>query len=378
MLEFDDPEYRRFAKIKVLGIGGGGSNAVNRMINSGMKGIEFFTLNTDAQALANSNAVHKIQIGSKLTKGLGSGANPEIGHQAALEDRKMVREALRDTDMVFLTAGLGGGTGTGATPILAEIAKELNILTIAVVTKPFLFEGRKRSLVADNGLNELRNKVDTLICIPNQKLFNVVDKGTSILDAFKVADDVLARGVEGISDLVIESGLINLDFADLKTAMSEGGKSLLGVGYGRGKGRALNAANAAISSPLLEYPGIEGAKGVLINITGGKDLTLFEVNEASSVIYESADRQANIIFGAIVKPKLSEEVKVTIIATGMDEVKPERLSRLHSSRKGQPNFDSPAYKRGRRERSSLNKDSDIIDESDLDIPTFLRNKAPRH
>jgi len=378
MLEFDEKEYHSFAKIKVLGLGGGGSNAVNRMINSGMKGIKFFTLNTDAQALATSIASQRIQIGSKLTKGLGSGANPEIGRQAALEDRKIIKEALKDTDMIFLTAGLGGGTGTGATPIVAEIAKELNILTIAVVTKPFSFEGRKRAIVAEEGLKKLADKVDTLICIPNQKLFDVVDKATPILDAFKVADDVLARGVEGVSDLVIESGLINLDFADVKTAMSEGGKSLLGVGCGRGKSRAVEAAGAAISSPLLEYPGIEGAKGVLMNITGGKDLTLFEVKEASTIIYESADRQANIIFGAIIKPQLKEEVKVTIIATGMDEVDPKRIFLPRSSRRAHPNFDTPAYRRGRRERTSISQDSDFIDEDNLDIPTFLRNKPARH
>lgn len=377
MLEFDEQEYRCFAKIKVLGIGGAGSNAVNRMINSGMKGVEFFSLNTDAQALANSIAPNKIQIGSKLTKGLGSGANPEIGYQAALEDRKRIREAIRETDMIFLTAGLGGGTGTGATPVIAEIAKELNILTIAVVTKPFLFEGRRRSQVAEEGLKELRSKVDTLICIPNQKLFNVVNKATSILDAFKVADDVLAQGVDGISSLVLEPGLINLDFADVKTAMSEGGKSLLGVGYGRGKGRALNAANTAISCPLLEYPGMEGAKGVLINITGGKDLTLFEVNEASTVIYESAARNANIIFGAIIRPELSEEVKLTIIATGIDEVSSPRLSPGQINRPTQLDFDLPAYRRARRERSSITQDTDFFSEDNLEIPTFLRNKQPK-
>jgi len=378
MLEFVDKEYKRFAKIKVLGIGGGGSNAVNRMINSGMKGIDFFALNTDAQALANSIATHKIQIGSKLTQGLGSGASPEVGRQAALEDRKVIREAIRGTDMIFLTAGLGGGTGTGATPVVAEIAKELNILTIAVVTKPFLFEGQKRSLFAEDGLQELKNKVDTLICIPNEKLFNVVKKETSILDAFKVADDVLAHGVEGISNLVIEPGLINLDVADVKTAMSEGGKSLLGVGYGKGRGRVIDATNAAISSPLLEYPGVEGAKAVLINIIGGKDLSLFEVKEASTIVNESADRQANIIFGATIKPERREEVEITIIATGIDEVSSPKVSQPYSSKSAQLNFDSPAYRRGRRERSSLTHGSETIDEANLDIPTFLRNKSPRH
>ncbi len=376
MLEFADKEYQHFAKIKVLGIGGGGSNAVNRMIDSGMKGIEFFTLNTDAQALANSIAPGRIQIGSKLTKGLGSGANPEVGRQAALEDKNRIRDAIKGTDMIFLTAGLGGGTGTGATPVVAEIAKEMNILTIAVVTKPFLFEGRKRSLIAEQGLNLLKDMVDTLICIPNEKLFNVVDKQTSILVAFKVADDVLAHGVEGIANLVVEPGLINLDLADVKTAMSEGGKSLLGVGYGRGKGRALNAANEAISSPLLEYPGIEGAKGLLINITGGEDLSLFEVKEASTLIYEGADRQANIIFGANIKPQLKEEVQITIIATGMDEVSSKKTSPAPQTSK--LDFDSPAYRRGRRERISITHDSEVANEANLDIPTFLRNKLPRH
>jgi cell division protein FtsZ len=298
MLEFE-MEINQYAQIKVIGVGGGGSNAVNRMIESGLKGVDFIAINTDVQALHLSKAENKIQIGEKLTKGLGAGANPEIGLKAAEESRNDIEAALKGADMVFVTAGMGGGTGTGAAPVVAEIAKELGALTVGVVTKPFLFEGRRRQSQAESGMINIKSKVDTLITIPNEKLLQVVDKNTSINDAFRIADDVLRQGVQGISDLIAVPGLINLDFADVKTIMQETGTALMGIGVASGENRASLAARTAISSPLLETS-IEGARGVLLNITGGSGLGLFEVNEAAEIIAQAADPEANIIFGAVI------------------------------------------------------------------------------
>ncbi|MDU2066615.1 MAG: cell division protein FtsZ [Sporomusaceae bacterium] len=317
MLEFD-MDLDQFAKIKVIGVGGGGSNAVNRMITAGLKGVEFLAVNTDAQALLLSQAQNRIQIGEKLTKGLGAGANPDVGEQAAQESREEIIKALRGADMVFVTAGMGGGTGTGAAPVVAECAKEVGALTVGVVTKPFSFEGRRRQNQAERGTAKLKEKVDTLITIPNNRLMQVADKRTSIMDAFRMADDVLRQGVQGISDLIAVPGLINLDFADVKTIMLETGSALMGIGVGKGDDRASVAAEAAIRSPLLETS-IEGAKGVLLNITGGSSLGLFEVNEAAEIIQNAADPEANIIFGAVIDESLEEELRVTVIATGFDK-----------------------------------------------------------
>ncbi|PZN08227.1 MULTISPECIES: cell division protein FtsZ [Thermaerobacter] len=316
MLEFD-MENQPFAVIKVVGVGGGGNNAVNRMIEAGLRGVEFLAVNTDAQALSTSLASEKIQIGREVTRGLGAGADPEIGKKAAEESREEIKERLKGADMVFITAGMGGGTGTGASPVIAEIATEVGALTVGVVTRPFSFEGRKRAAQAEMGINNLKAKVDTLITIPNDRLLQVVDKKTSILQAFRVADDVLRQGVQGISDLIAVPGLINLDFADVRTIMMNTGSALMGIGVGRGETRAVDAARAAISSPLLEAS-IEGAKGVLLSITGGTDLGLYEVNEAAEIIAQAADPDANIIFGAVIDESLEDEIRVTVIATGFD------------------------------------------------------------
>lgn len=316
MLELD-MDLDRFAAIKVIGVGGGGNNAVNRMIAAGLHGVEFITVNTDAQALMHSQAPFRIQIGEKLTKGLGAGANPEIGEKAAQETREEIIKALRGADMVFVTAGMGGGTGTGAAPVVAECAKEVGALTVGVVTKPFSFEGRRRQAQAELGTAKLKEKVDTLITIPNDRLLQVADKRTSMIDAFRIADDVLRQGVQGISDLIAVPGLINLDFADVKTIMTDTGSALMGIGYGSGDNRAVAAAEAAIKSPLLETS-IEGAKGVLLNITGGPSLGLLEVNEAAAIISDAVDPEANIIFGAVIDESFQDEVRVTVIATGFD------------------------------------------------------------
>jgi cell division protein FtsZ len=306
------------ARIKVIGVGGGGGNAVNRMIQAGIKGVEFLVANTDVQAMRNSLAPGKIQIGAKLTKGLGAGANPDIGKQAALEDTERILEALSGADMIFITTGMGGGTGTGAAPIIASLAAELGALTVAVVTKPFAFEGKRRRVQAEQGIRALRDTVDTLITIPNERLLNFVERATSLGDAFKIADDILRQAVQGISDLITVPGEINLDFADVKTIMHGMGMALMGTGISSGEHRAVEAAQRAISSPLLEEASIEGAKGVLINVTGGPEMTLFEVHEAASIIQEAADEEANIIFGTVIDPKMKDEVKVTVIATGFD------------------------------------------------------------
>jgi cell division protein FtsZ len=312
-----------FALIKVIGVGGGGSNAVNRMIRAEMMGVEFIAVNTDAQALLQSDAPHKIRIGDKLTRGLGAGADPQVGQRAAEEDSEKIYEALKDADMIFITAGMGGGTGSGAAPVIAEIAKDLGALTVGVITKPFSFEGVRRKLVAEQFSEQLKDKCDTLITIPNDRLREVVDKKTSILDAFRVVDDVLRQGVQGISDLITVPGLINLDFADVKTIMREAGSSMMGIGIGTGEQRAVEAARAAVMSPLLEV-NIQGARGILFNVTGGSDLGLFEVNEAAEVIKEAADPEANIIFGTVIDDRMRDEVKVTVIATGFDATKRPR------------------------------------------------------
>lgn len=349
MLDFE-LDLDQFANIKVIGVGGGGNNAVNRMIHAGLKGVEFVAVNTDAQALYLAQANHKIQIGTKLTKGLGSGGNPEIGQKAAEESRDEIIQALKGSDMVFVTAGMGGGTGTGAAPIVAEVAKELGALTVGVVTKPFTFEGRKRASQADAGIETLKAKVDTLITIPNDRLLQVIEKHTSIVEAFRIADDVLRQGVQGISDLIAVPGLINLDFADVKTIMKETGSALMGIGSASGDNRATEAARTAISSPLLETS-IEGARGVLLNITGGSSLGLFEVNEAAEIIAQAADPEANIIFGAVIDERMEEEVRVTVIATG---------------------FDQRSHKKERQKAELEIKPFSTHD--DLDIPAFLRRR----
>ncbi|MBS3948374.1 MAG: cell division protein FtsZ [Dethiobacter sp.] len=348
MIEFD-LEMEKLAQIKVIGVGGGGSNAVNRMIAAGLRGVEFISVNTDAQALYMANADCKLQIGEKLTKGLGAGANPEIGQQAAEESREEIKQALKGADMVFVTAGMGGGTGTGAAPIIAGVARDLGALTVGVVTKPFTFEGRRRMGVADKGIAALREKVDTLIVIPNDRLLQVVEKRTPILEAFRIADDVLRQGVQGISDLIAVPGLINLDFADVKTIMKETGAALMGIGIGSGDNRTVEAARAAISSPLLETS-IDGARGVLLNITGGSNLGLFEVNEAADIVAEAADPDANIIFGAVIDDRLQDEVRITVIATGFDHRVTERKQIIEELT--QRTFSS----------------------DDIDIPAFLRRK----
>lgn len=315
------PDINSFAKIKVLGIGGGGGNALNSMIAvQQIRGVEFVAINTDAQALLTCHADTKLQIGANLTKGLGSGADPNIGFQAGEESREKIKELLLDTDMVFITCGMGGGTGTGASPTVAEIAKEAGALTVSVVTKPFIFEGARRMVVAEEGIEKLRTKVDTLIIIPNQRILDVVDKKVSLIEAFRIADSVLGQGVQGISDLITVPGLINVDFADVRTIMTNAGSALMGIGTGVGENRATTAARTAIASPLLEIS-IEGAKGILFNITGGPDLTMNEVNEAAQIISQAADADGNIIFGATIDEDMVDQVKISVIATGFDEAR---------------------------------------------------------
>jgi cell division protein FtsZ len=313
-----DEEGTAGARIKVVGIGGGGSNAVNRMVQVGLDGVEFIVANTDLQALRTSPAPVRLQIGSKLTKGLGAGADPNVGRQAALEDTDTILQALDGADMIFVTTGLGGGTGTGAAPVIASHASELGALTVAVVTKPFRFEGKKRQIQAERGLEALRDCVDTIITIPNERLLAIIDRTTPLTDAFATADDVLRQAIQGISDLILVPGLINLDFADVKTIMAGMGLAMMGTGIAEGPDRAMEAARRAISSPLLEGASVNGARGVIINVTGGPDLSLIEVSEASSIVQEAADEDANIIFGAVVDPTLTGRVKITVIATGFD------------------------------------------------------------
>ncbi len=359
------------ARIKVIGVGGGGGNAVNRMIEAEIEGIEFLVANTDLQALKRSRAPIKIQLGGRLTKGLGAGANPLIGRDAALEDTEKIIEVLEGADMVFVTTGLGGGTGTGAAPIIASLASELNALTVAVVTKPFHFEGRRRMQQAEQGLRELRECVDTVITIPNERLLHTVERGVSLADSFRVADDVLRQAVQGISDLITVPGLINLDFADVKAIMAGMGLALMGSGSASGADRAIVATQQAISSPLLEEATIEGAKGVLINITGGSDLTLFEVNEASSIIREAADEDANIIFGAVIDDSMIDEMRITVIATGFDRESADSGSR--TSNAALPPTPARYTQRPGDDVPRTNVNPPRPD--DLDVPTFIRKKA---
>lgn len=325
------PDSGRIAKIKVIGIGGGGGNAVSSMIEGNdIAGVEFISINTDAQVLLANKAGTKLQIGEKLTKGLGVGGDPTIGSQAAEESLEKIKELLVDSDMVFITAGMGGGTGTGASPIVAKLAKETGALTVAVVTKPFQFEGTRRSVVADEGIETLRNEVDTLIVIPNQRLMDVIDRKMTLLEAFKVADSVLGQAVGGIAEIITTPGLINVDFADVRTIMNNAGSALLGIGTGVGENRAQMAARASIASPLLDLS-IEGATGVLFNITGGPDLTMFEVDEAAKIISSAADTDANIIFGAVIKNDLADQIRITVVATGFDETR-ARLAKISQPR----------------------------------------------
>ena len=404
------------AVIKVVGIGGGGVNAINRMIEVGLKGVEFIAINTDAQALLMSDADVKLDVGRELTRGLGAGADPEVGKKAAEDHAEEIEEVLKGADMVFVTAGEGGGTGTGGAPVVAKIAKGLGALTIGVVTRPFTFEGRRRRLNAEKSSEALKEKVDTLITIPNDRLREVVDKKTSIVDAFRVVDDVLRQGVQGISDLITVPGLINLDFADVKTIMREAGSSMMGIGMGTGENRAVEAARAAVMSPLLEV-NITGARGILFNVTGGSDLGLFEVNEAAEVIKEAADAEANIIFGTVIDDRMRDEVKVTVIATGFDPAKkskaPNRftadaaggvetalddrsreiLAEIERDREQRANLEdqmgeeSPFARPSEREATEIRPaerqplpvrpaglERPSYGETDLDIPSFLRRK----
>jgi len=404
MIEFVEGEAQE-AKIRVVGVGGGGGNAVNTMIDYGLTGVDFIAGNTDTQALMKNRAPMKIQLGGNITRGLGSGGDPEVGRRSAIEDRERIREMLNNADMVFVTAGMGGGTGTGGAPVIAEVARECGALTVGVVTKPFQFEGKVRMRQADEGINLLKRSVDTLITIPNQRLLSVVGKNTSLRDAFKKADEVLHNAVKGISDTITVPGLINVDFADVRTIMSEMGMALMGEGIGTGENRAVDAAQKAISSPLLEDISIDGARGMLVNVTSGKDLTLFEVHEAISLIQESAHPDANVIFGAVIDEALEEEIRITVIATGIGQaekiIQPERkVSNLDpravaagavrsvervvvaSEASETP---APTWARhGGRIKKSIGRDMDPLriikaggssgakEETDYDVPTFLR------
>ena len=393
------------ARIKVIGIGGGGSNAVNTMITASLSGVDFMVANTDAQSLEASEAVVRIQLGGLVTKGLGAGANPEIGRRAALEDQEKIREYLDGSDMIFITAGMGGGTGTGGAPVIARVAREVGALTVGVVTKPFIFEGKKRMRQAEDGIEELKRNVDTLIVIPNQRLLSIAAKTTTMLDAFHKADDVLLQAVRGISDLIITPGLINLDFADVRTVMAEMGLALMGAASATGENRAIEAAQKATSSPLLEDISIQGARGVLINITGGPDLCLHEVNEAASMIQEEAHDDANIIFGAVIDETLTDEIRITVIATGFGEIKEEKklapipapaatvsniVNTVQKTKKVVhlgtivDDIDAPTWQRKKQgsdevETVTMNKpgfqfSSNQEDDDKYDIPTFLRRQ----
>jgi len=382
MITFDDSREDRLrieledsdstpARIRVLGVGGGGSNAVNRMIAAGIRGIEFIACNTDLQALRKSQAPHKVQLGSRLTKGLGAGADPEIGKNAALEDLEKLGSALAGSDMVFIAAGLGGGTGTGAAPVIAKLAAEQGALTVGIVTKPFLFEGGKRMRQAERGMRELRDHVDTLITVPNQRLLSFVERNTTHLEAFRIADDILRQAIQGISDLITSPGDINLDFADVKKIMSDMGRALMGTGVASGENRAVAAAQAAISSPLLEDASIEGARGVLINITGGADMTLFEIKEAAEIIQRAADPDAEIIFGCVTDERMTGSVKVTVIATGFDsEHEQAKTKAAHDQADSSPTT-RPHFLRG-ADPTGFGPNASARE--DFDIPTVLRRQ----
>ncbi|PEY41382.1 cell division protein FtsZ [Bacillus cereus] len=384
MLEFDTTQ-DQLASIKVIGVGGGGNNAVNRMIEHGVQGVDFIAVNTDAQALNLSKAETKMQIGGKLTRGLGAGANPEVGKKAAEESKEQIQEALRGADMVFVTAGMGGGTGTGAAPVIAQIAKELGALTVGVVTRPFTFEGRKRATQAISGIAAFKDNVDTIIVIPNDRILEIVDKNTPMLEAFREADNVLRQGVQGISDLIATPGLINLDFADVKTIMSNKGSALMGIGVGTGENRAAEAAKRAISSPLLETS-IDGAQGVLMNITGGTNLSLYEVQEAADIVASASDPEVNMIFGSVINESLKDEIVVTVIATGFDDsitVQPPkpfvRPTAATNHAQQQPAAQPPKQREVKRE---VKREEPVVherntDSDDIDIPAFLRNRRRR-
>ncbi len=385
-----DERLENNAKMKVVGVGGAGGNALNTMVDAGLQGVDFIAINTDAQALNQNKARTRIQIGKKLTQGLGAGANPEIGHRAIEEDKEEVIETIDGADMVFVTAGMGGGTGTGAAPIVAEIAKDLGALTVGIVTRPFHFEGLKRMQRAEQGIEELRTNVDTLIVIPNQRLFAVVDKSTPLLAAFKIADEVLLHATKGISDLIAVPGLINLDFADVKTVMSEMGHALMGTGFASGEGKAIQAAQQAISSPLLEGVSIRGARGVLVNITGNPQMTLHEISEATTIIYEESGDKANIIFGAVIDEELQDSIFVTVIATGFEmDGKIKTTEKTQETEKDRKILDLPTFLRDKENKAAVGKSAKIplhqemakAENSDLklplddfDIPTFLRKQ----
>ena len=382
MFELTDVCSENSARIKVIGVGGGGGNAINTMISYSLRGVDFIIANTDAQALGVSSSPNKIQMGMQITKGLGAGSNPEIGKKSALESRDEIQQYLEGADMIFITAGLGGGTGTGAAPIIAEIARESSALTVAVVTKPFQFEGKKRNTQAEDGIEQLRDVVDTLIVVPNQRLLSLGGRNLSLLEAFKKADDILYQAVKGISDLIITPGLINLDFADVKNIMSSMGMALMGTGMASGENRAVEAAQRAISSPLLEDNTIQGARGILLNITGGSDLSLYEVNEASSLIQAEAHEDANIIFGTVIDETMGDEIRITVIATGFDDgmKKKQVLSNVsHLGGFRREDLATPAFMRRGKSRDNTNvvtmgisEESDTVD---MEIPTFLRRQA---
>ncbi len=380
MFEFDE-RIDQTARIKVIGVGGGGGNAVNAMIVSNIEGVEFFTANTDAQALRASRAPMKIQLGSKLTKGLGAGASPDVGREAALEDRARLAELLEGADMVFIAAGLGGGTGTGAAPVIAEVAKEIGALTVGVVTKPFAREGKQRLKKAEDGVDALKDVVDSLIVVPNDRLLGLAGKSMSILDAFKPADDVLRQAVQGISDLITTSGLINVDFADVKAIMSERGMAMMGIGIAEGEKRAAEAAHQAISSPLLEDIDISGAKGVLVNISGSANMTMEEFEEASRIIHEKVHEDANIIIGLVIDEELGDRLKITAIATGFGTTfnrgarKAEELKVRTSFSSNKVDHDLPTFIRERQKDAPRGLRSSVSEDQEYDIPTFLRRRV---
>jgi cell division protein FtsZ len=376
----DDITFSSAARIKVIGVGGGGSNAVNRMIASEIEGIEFWTMNTDAQALSHSDASRRIQLGQKLTRGLGAGGNPAIGQKAAEESREEIAMALEGADLVFITAGMGGGTGTGAARIVAEVAKEMGALTVGVVTRPFTFEGRRRTNQAEEGISGLQSQVDTLIIIPNDKLLQAINEQTPVQEAFRIADDVLRSGVQGISDIITIPGLINVDFADVRTVMADAGSALMGIGEGSGKSRAREAAIQAITSPLLESS-IEGARGVVLNITGGADMTLIEVNTAAETIYEVVDPNANIIFGAVIDPQMQGEMRITVIATGFTGEISEPVSRPRSTGVTPRPAQMPLEQQIRKQPPGTSSDSfpkpQPPQNAGADLPAFLQNRRPK-
>ncbi len=368
MIEFDENQ-NMAAKVKIIGIGGGGNNAINTMIHYNLTGVEFIAANTDAQALAANLAPIKLQLGANLTKGLGAGANPEIGRKAALEDIDQIREALKGADMVFITAGLGGGTGTGGAPVVAEVARELGALTVAIVTKPFHFEGKKRMKQAEEGLANLKMTADALITIPNQRLLSICGKNMTLLEAFKKADEILYHAAKGISDIIVGAGIINLDFADVRTIMSETGMALMGTGIASGENRSIEAAQRAISSPLLEDISIEGARGLLINITGGENMTLSEINEATSLIQKEAHEDANIIWGMVIDPEMKEEIRVTVIATGFGKVEEKRFEKSNLNRFKR--IYTPSFNHREQDRE-IPPFSFSMKEKHQEIPTFMR------